>query len=292
MTDTSSLPPASASEHATEIAAGERFEFGKNWRTFLSCLNDDRIAIAEKSVQQLLELPRLDGLRFLDAGSGSGLFSLCARRLGATVVSFDFDPAAVACAEELKRRYFPGDDRWMISTGSVLDQAFLESLGQFDVVYSWGVLHHTGAMWTAIDNVVARVAPAGRLAISIYNDQGGGSRRWRIIKRLYNRRKWLRWPLLVSVGGYLELRAAAGRLKRLENPLPFKAWAEYKKSRGMSAWHDIIDWIGGYPFEVATPEAIFDFVRTRGFELCRLKTVGGGVACNEFAFRRTPSPTT
>src|SRR5262249_37409637 len=130
-------------QHAQEVASGERFEFGKNWAEFLKVLNDDRIRVAEESVQDMLESKRLDGLRFIDVGCGSGIFSLAARRLGARVHSFDFDPHSANCARELRRRHFPNDDGWTIEEGSVLDKAYLSRLGQHDVVYSWGVLHPT-----------------------------------------------------------------------------------------------------------------------------------------------------
>jgi hypothetical protein len=54
----------------------------------------------------------------------------------------------------------------------------------------------------------------------------------------------------------------------------------------MSRWHDLIDWVGGYPFEVASPEQIFDFCRERGLSLKRLKTCGGGSGCNQFVFEK------
>ena len=166
-----------ADEFTQEVTQGKRFEFGKNWSQFLTVLDDKRIARAEQSLQEMLEVDDLFGKRFLDIGSGSGLFSLAARRLGASVHSFDYDPQAVACTTELKRRYFPGDGMWTIEEASVLDREYLASLGKFDIVYSWGVLHHTGAMWDALENVCLNVAPGGRLFISIYNDQGRTSKR-------------------------------------------------------------------------------------------------------------------
>ena len=173
------------STHAIEIARGERFEFGKNWSRFLILLDEPRIVRAEQSLKQMLEIDNLEGRSFLDIGSGSGLFSLAARRLGARVHSFDYDPHSVACTKELRRRYFNNDPDWRIEEGSALDFDYVRSLGVFDVVYSWGVLHHTGAMWTALDNAQLAVAAGGKLFVAIYNDLGSRSRRWRWIKRTY-----------------------------------------------------------------------------------------------------------
>src|SRR5690242_2119540 len=176
--------PALTEAHAREVAEGKRFEFGKNWAAFLSVLNDDRIAIARQSLSE--KLGSLQGKTFLDIGCGSGLFSLSAAKLGASrIVSIDFDPQSVACARELKRRYFPAMDSWEIAQGSVLDDAFLATLGTFDVVYIWGVAHHTGNMWKALGNLPPLVGPGGQLYTAIYNDQGLRSRVWTAVKRLY-----------------------------------------------------------------------------------------------------------
>src|SRR6266581_5563513 len=156
-----------------------RFQFGKNWGRFLAVLDDERIAEAERSLTEMLELPDLRGRSFLDVGSGSGLFSLAAKRLGARQVhSFDYDADSVACTGELKRRFNANDADWTVEQGSVLDVSYLRSLGSFDIVYSWGVLHHTGDMWRALGNITGLVGPGGRLFIALYNDQGSTSRRW------------------------------------------------------------------------------------------------------------------
>lgn len=262
-----------------------RFEFGRNWQRFLRVLDEARIAEAEKSLRNMLEAENLNGRSFLDVGCGSGLFSLAARRLGAQKVhSFDFDPQSVACARELKRRYFPDDERWTIEPGSALHPGYLAGLGTFDIVYAWGVLHHTGDMWKAMENVTPLVRKGGRLFVALYNDQGGTSRCWKTVKKLYNQR--LPGPIFVA-SIFIPLfvvKGFVGDLSRMQNP--FLRYREYKKKRGMSIAHDWLDWLGGYPFEVAKPEEVFEFYRKRGFNLVKLKTAGGTLGNNEFVFMR------
>ncbi|MFN2567929.1 MAG: class I SAM-dependent methyltransferase [Gemmatimonadaceae bacterium] len=270
--------------HATRPGSEERFAFGKNWDRFLRVLTDERIAEAERSLREMLEVDDLRARSFLDIGSGSGLFSLAARRLGARVHSFDYDAASVACTAELKRRYYPGDAGWTVEQGSVLDRQYLASLGSHDVVYAWGVLHHTGAMWQALENVTSLVAAGGHLFLAIYNDQGAWSSRWRKIKRFYCSGPVGRAVVCATFIPAVVGRDLAADLVWRRNPV--KRYSEYKRNRGMSVVHDWIDWLGGYPFEVAKPEQVFDFFRGRGFTLRKMKTCGGSVGCNEFVFRR------
>jgi len=278
------------STHAIEIAQGARFEFGKNWARFLGALNDTRIAQAEESLRAMLEVSDLGGKSFLDIGSGSGLFSLAARRLGARVHSFDYDPDSVGCTRELKRRYFPGDRDWTVEEGSALDEAYIDSLGKFDVVYSWGVLHHTGEMWRGLANAAQAVGPGGRLFIAIYNDMGSKSRRWKWIKKTYNYLpKILRIPFSLIVMAPEEIKSITRFAATLRPGQYVASWTRYDPARGMSRWRDIIDWVGGYPYEYAKPEEMVDFYLARGFQLTKMKCGGVGLGCNEFVFRLSDS---
>jgi SAM-dependent methyltransferase len=279
----------SAAAHRAEVQAGGRFEFGANWAAFVRRLSPERIDLAMRSMQDALGVRDLRGRRFLDIGCGSGLFSLAARRLGASVRSFDYDPDSAGCTEALRRRYLPEDPDWVIEQGSVLDREYLGRLGLFDIVYSWGVLHHTGEMWQAIANAASLVAPRGMLYIAIYDDGGAISRRWRFIKRLFNRTPRPLRPLFTA-GIFVprELYSLAGNLAFGRLPAYIakrRNWAA-QSARGMSYWHDFVDWLGGYPFEFARPEQVFRFCRDRGFRLVELKTSMSGVSCNEFVFER------
>ncbi len=264
-----------------------RFEFGKNWARFLSTVNEAQVHEAELSLKQTLQVQNLVEESFLDVGSGSGLFSLAARRLGARVHSFDYDPSSVACTRTLRERFFPGDDRWTVERGSALDEDYIRSLGQFDVVYSWGVLHHTGNMYRALDMVALAVAPNGQLLVSIYNDQGATSARWKALKKAYVQLpRPGRFAIALLTLGITWLRYIPRDILRLKPLRTVNAWRSYSKQRGMSPWHDVVDWAGGYPFEVAKPEDIFEFYRGRSLRLQHLKTCGGGKGCNEFVFRK------
>jgi SAM-dependent methyltransferase len=260
-----------------------RFEFGKNWSRFLKSINSERIREAERSLTEMLGIKTLQDQTFLDIGSGSGLFSLAARRLGARVHSFDYDKQSVACTLKLKRQYCGDDKDWTIEEGSVLDEKYMRSLGKFDTVYSWGVLHHTGAMWQALANAQVPVAPNGRLFVAIYDDQGRSTVYWKHIKRLYVRlpkglKFLILWPAFLRLWGPTTIRDFLyGK--------PFQTWRSHAQCRGMSPWRDVVDWVGGYPFEVAKPEEVFEFYRDRGFQLVTLKTCAG-LGCNEFVFEQ------
>jgi 2-polyprenyl-6-hydroxyphenyl methylase/3-demethylubiquinone-9 3-methyltransferase len=272
--------------YTSEIKGGQRFKFGKNWETLLPDLDENRIRIAQESVELMLGISTLQGKSFLDVGCGSGVFSLAAARLGAKAVhSFDYDPHSVECTHTLRRQLGSSFTNWTIEQGSALDVAYLGALGQFDVVYSWGVLHHTGNMWLALQNVASVVAPGGCLFIAIYNRQKFLSKYWTFVKRLYNQLPRA-GQITMEIGFLLFYGASLGIADMACGRSPMARWAGQRR-RGMTMYVDIKDWIGGYPFEVASPEEIFRFYRDRGFTLKELKTCGGKHGCNEFIFVRT-----
>lgn len=258
------------------------FPFGKNWRSFLSRLDDGRIDESMVAIRDSLRLESMAGLRVLDIGSGSGLSSLAMHRLGADVTSFDYDDESVACTQELRERFAPGDARWRVMQGSVLDADFMRALGRFDLVYAWGVLHHTGRMWQAVEHAAACVAPGGRLLLALYNDQGWRSRAWWWIKRTYC--AGLPGRLLVGGVFYPLFTLYALGLDLRNRQWPGMHARTYRRNRGMSLRHDWRDWLGGFPFEVTRADELSPRLAFAGFELERARTTRGW-GCSEFVYR-------
>ena len=199
-------------------------------------------------MRKLLQRDTLNGVRFLDIGCGSGLFSLAARNLGATVHSFDFDAKAVECAQMLKAKYWQADAQWTIEQGSILDDRQVERLGAFDVVYAWGVLHHTGEMRRAIRNAASLVAPDGMLAIALYR-KTAFCPFWTVEKRWYAKASPSAQRVARAI--YVTAMRANFRLKSLN----FRQYVDtYHSMRSMDFYHDVHDWMGGYPYESISPD--------------------------------------
>jgi 2-polyprenyl-6-hydroxyphenyl methylase/3-demethylubiquinone-9 3-methyltransferase len=266
-------------------APADAFAFGKNWQRYVDrYLDQDRVESAAGSMRDLVA-EDLAGRTFVDVGAGSGLFSLCAHRAGADVISFDVDPDSVAACLELRRRV--GDPpTWTVVRGSILDGDFVDRLPSGDVVYSWGVLHHTGDMWTAIEHTARLVKPGGLLALAIYNRATGRfleSDRWLAIKRRYNH-SGRAVQRLMEAAFYSYWTAAQFAARR--NPL--RIAREYRRNRGMALRTDLLDWLGGYPYEYATADEIVDFFRgCLGLEPVKVRSnPPTGIGNNEFVFRR------
>lgn len=260
-----------------------RFGFGHNWSNFVDAhLTEERIAEAQRHLLRFLNLPDLRGRTFLDIGCGSGLHSLAALRAGADrIESFDYDPHSVATSTRL-REFAGGPAHWTVRQGSVLDAAFMATLAPADIVYSWGVLHHTGAMWQAIRNATIPLRPDGVFYIALYTTDvhlDPTPQYWLDVKRRYNMAPLWRKR-------FMELRYAWDTtilpdLRNRRNPLD--TIGHYAKSRGMAYWTDVRDWLGGYPMEFA---GIAETKRFAADDLeLELLNISAGEANTEYLFR-------
>lgn len=260
------------------------FEFGANWLQFQNSVNSERVKEAIRGLERLFPDGELKGKRFLDIGCGSGLSMLAALMLGARdVVGVDIDENSVEAARRLLSRHAPGE-AWRVSQQSIFELG-PDTLGRFDVVYSWGVLHHTGAMWDALDRASALVDPNGFFAVALYR-KTPLCEAWRIEKRLYSR---MPRPFQALWRSLFETLAILVMLIRGRNPVAYVA--NYRKNRGMSWSHDVHDWLGGYPYESVRPDEIHSRFHILGLRLVRefVLPPGRGLlgsGCDEYVARR------
>lgn len=242
------------------------FHFGRNWTNYVkNVVNEKVIEEAKQSLLGYLPADYYNGKTFIDIGFGSGIFSLAAVLLGCEkVISFDSDPENLIAIKILKKRFkhmVPDNFPWIIFQGSILDKNLVNNLmNTGDIVYSWGVLHHTGNMWQAIRNTAKLTRKNGYLIIAIYN-HAPTSEIWQKIKELYNRYPLLQ-PLFGTIYGCF---VCAGYM--IKN----KTLNLYRK-RGMHVFYDAIDWLGGYPYEFADFSEVKDFIEKLGFTLIKSPT--------------------
>lgn len=267
------------------------FAFGKNWDSYVkNFLNEKRIDDSRNSITDFCEGFDFKGKTFIDVGCGSGLFSCAAYRLGAAqVVSLDVDPDSVRCCEYMREKA-GSPDNWKVLSGSILDDEFLKKLGKHDFVYSWGVLHHTGDMWKAIENAISLVNDGGMLYIAIYNKAEAigifpdgrisPSGFWTFEKKIYSK-----LPLFIQNLIDYAVMAVSVLFYLVTFNNPVRKIRDMKQYRGMSWRIDIKDWMGGYPYEYASVSEIFTFVKKRGFSLENLKNTTG-LKNNEFLFKK------
>ena len=269
----------------------KRFAFGANWSRYVRyAASDESLRAAETSLLHVLPADAYRGRDFVDAGCGTGLFSLAALRLGcARVDGFDADPRSVEAVGLLRRKLshlVPDGAAWTVRCADLLDPGALSG----DIVYCWGVVHHTGRMWDAIASAASIVAPGGRLILGVYNHAPNSAFWWRV-KKLYVERPLFRSWLIVLHAVFIAVAAAArGRRVAL------------RRDRGMHALVDLVDWLGGFPYEYACFDDVARFVERLGLTLERevprrpcgrgarpglfgaLRTANTGL--NEFLFRR------
>ncbi|HUS03583.1 MAG TPA: class I SAM-dependent methyltransferase [Chitinophagaceae bacterium] len=251
------------------------FSFGQNWKDFLNTVGEAEIRKAIDDIKEWLG-DDISEKRVIDVGCGSGIHSLAFSLMGVKeLISFDYDLKSVQATQEMWERA-GSPHNWKVLHGSILNKEFLIQLGKFDLVYSWGVLHHTGEMWNAIENAINLVDKSGSFLIAIYI-KGPKYQKHLKTKRKYNRatpfvKKIMVWRYILSVIVY--------RLRTGKNPF---SWNE-KKERGMNVYNDIVDWLGGLPYEVAGREEIVKFFADRKLELQKISVAQSEGGCSTYLF--------
>lgn len=267
------------------MSKDKRFGFGRNWKDFIQYkLTDERIDESRKHMLEFMGPENIAEKSFLDVGCGSGLHSLSALRNGAkSVYAFDYDIHSVEAATFLKDLKCPDDKEWRVEQGSILDEDYVSSLGQYDVVYSWGVLHHTGELWKALEIITRCVRPGGLLYLALYSENAHVSpppEFWLKVKKKYVDSGAFYRTLMVI---WYVWRFGMGR-NPLRLPRLLRKIRDYKKSRGMSYMTDVKDWIGGWPMEFSRDEDVIDLYEKKlGFKLIRIST---GEANTEYLFKK------
>lgn len=272
-----------------KLTVETHFAFGKNWASYAALIGEREITEAEHGLQRLLPGESLAGKRFLDIGCGSGLHSLAALRLGAAeILATDIDPDSVSTARAVLDRHAPGA-HCAVQTMSVFDLDSAQ-IGLFDVVYSWGVLHHTGDIHRALRQAAALVAPGGALVFALYR-KTWMCWFWKLEKRFYSRARPGTQRFIRSV--YLALYRVGLRMRGRR----FKEYVRnYKNNRGMDFYHDIHDWLGGYPYESISPAGVALAMDSAGLVPVKILVRHGrlfgrhtglfGSSCDEYAYRR------
>lgn len=250
------------------------FNFGANWQEFSeNSLDADKFKAAVDSLQKLIGTEKIKDTSFLDIGCGSGIFAIAASMLCAKkVIGIDISKESIAASMNNKSRFAPQNNISFLHK-SIFDEDVFE-LGTFDIVYSWGVLHHTGNMYGAIDRACRFAAAGSIFVIAIYNKHWSSSG-WKRIKWFYNVMTKPIKTLMIWVF-YLVI-ALAKLIVTRKNPFT-------KKKRGMSFYHDIVDWVGGYPYEYAGKDDIIKYMAGKGFNCIKYVKPSVPTGCNEFVF--------
>ena len=290
-------------DHANLKDAEAHFAFGKNWASYAVGIGETQIAEAIAALRRLSGMQDFSGKRFLDIGCGSGVHSLAALRLGAAeVVAVDIDTDSVATTSATLKKFAPGA-KYRVTQCSVFDLK-PEMFGHFDVVYSWGVLHHTGGMVEALENAARLVAPGGVFLVALYRKTylcgfwkvekkwyaGASERSQRVAQRLF-----LWWYRLLAACLGLARRVRGLLQGRSSGAEGFAARVSNYRYRGMDFYHDVHDWLGGHPYESILPDEVDALMARAGLRiqetfLCRpnRRTAHGllGSGCDEYRYVR------
>ena len=254
------------------------FSFGENWEDYLNHVSELQIEEAKSDILEWLTKEEIESKKVLDIGSGSGIHSLAFQKLGASeICSIDYDIASVRATNSIKEKY-GNKEKWTVEHASILDKEFVnKEKNKYDIIYSWGVLHHTGNMDLAIENTIKLAKNDSSIWVSIYQDGPRYSKDLRL-KRFYNKQSKFVKKIIVR---YYISRIMFGRLRRFQNPFKWNV----QRHRGMNLKNDLLDWLGGLPYEVASSKYLVQKFINYDFYLVGIDSRQEG-ACSIYKFRR------
>lgn len=256
------------------------FSFGQNWLEYnQNWLTEEKLNQAKEHFDKLCGGIDFTNKKFLDVGFGQGLTLFLASQKQAQCQGIDIDPKNITAFEVAKKKLGSVEKNLapiQVQVASILDAQFVtQNHEAFDIVYAWGSLHHTGQMYPALKNCLSLLKPGGYFVCAIYN-RHWSSGTWHWIKKNYNRSP--HWLKKLAIGLLIPPIFLAKWLVTFKNPLKMK--------RGMSFYYDVIDWVGGYPYEYASAEEMFAFFKKNSLKKIRWQKANVPTGCHEYVFQK------
>ena len=258
----------------------KHFKFGENWKNFSNLIDNNRLKEAVTSLKKLTNKKSLNNLSFLDIGCGSGLCSLAAIQLNCKkIYAIDQDEQSIKTTKKVLQK-----SRFKKVKVEKKDLFTLNEKEKFDIVYSWGVLHHTGNMLEAIKKSTKMVSKNGMLILALYK-KTKLCNLWKIEKYIYKSSPKVIQNFIKNLFIFLFKLAMILKRKNFSNYIN-----DYKTKRGMDFYHDVHDWLGGYPYESISIEEISKIMDKFGYKMIRSfqvkKQIGFfGTGCDEYVFK-------
>ncbi len=191
------------------------------------------------------------GKTVLDAGCGTGVFSIIFARNGAAkVTGIDISPGSLGTARGLKEKF--GLANAEFQQQDMLHLSFRDA--SFDIVWAWGTVHHTTDPLGAITELIRVLKPGGSLFLAIYKQT---SVTWihEIIRKTMIRTPRWSWNVLAKAGAFML------------TPVVFLFKRRQKSRKGEKLSELILDWYFVPIRHYYTPEEIRVFLERKKFRI-------------------------
>ena len=160
---------------------------GTQTREYFEAIENKRYAL-EPEIHQFAQFSRYHGKEVLEIGVGMGTDFLQWNRAGAYATGVDLTEECVALTRARLLVFgFPDEGRVLQADAENLP--FADS--SFDLVYSWGVIHHSPNTRKALEEIVRVMRPGGEGKVMIYNKWSAVSLMYWCLFALFRLKPWL-----------------------------------------------------------------------------------------------------